>query len=225
MVHRPRSSIRSADAGSPVSGWLPSHGRIGPANQRFPAFTLTEMLMAVTIVAILGYVLLPAVDSISAQRMDSVAHILSADMNLARSLALQYNTQWSIRFDTKNNGYNLVWTGTGTPSPVPDNPHAIGPPTPGVFHVDIGKLGMSTAGSNGVIFAGAALKTSRTNVPDVTFGPLGSTGPTRSDDTVVWFTWGQGTQTMFSRLTVSWVTGQVWVDPPTMFTSVNQLFQ
>ncbi|MBI5761575.1 MAG: GspH/FimT family pseudopilin [Planctomycetales bacterium] len=180
--------------------------------------------MSVTILAILGYVLLPSVDSVSAQRMDSVARILAADMSLARSLAIQYNTQWAIQFDTTNNRYNLVWGGSGTSPPVPENPHAIGPPTPGVFQVDVAKLGVSTAGNNGVLYAGAAMKTSRTNVTNVTFGPLGSTGPLRSEDTVVWLTSGQGPQTKFSRVTVSWVTGQVWVDPPTMFTSINQMF-
>jgi Tfp pilus assembly protein FimT len=182
------------------------------------------MLVSVAILAILGVVLLPAVDSVSSQRLDSVARILAADMSLARSLAIQYNTQWAIQFDATNNQYNLVWTGSGTSPPVPVNPHAIGPQTSGVFQVDVARLGMSTAGRNGVSYAGAAMKTSRTNVTDVTFGPLGSTGPLRSEDTVVWLTSGQGTQTMFSRVTVSWVTGQVWVDPPTMFTSINQMF-
>jgi prepilin-type N-terminal cleavage/methylation domain-containing protein len=43
------------------------------------AFTLVELMMAVAIVAILSYVLLPSVDSISAQRLNSVSRILAAD--------------------------------------------------------------------------------------------------------------------------------------------------
>jgi len=183
-----------------------------------------EMLASVAILAILGVVLLPAVDSVASQRLDSVARILAADMSLARSLAIQYNTQWAIQFDGTNNQYNLVWTGSGTSPPVPSNPHAIGQQTPGVFQVDVARLGMATAGRNGVTYAGAAMKISQTNVSEVSFGPLGSTGPLRSEDTVVWLTSGPGTQTMFSRVTVSWVTGQVWIDPPTMFTSINQMF-
>jgi hypothetical protein len=108
---------------------------------------------------------------------------------------------------------------------MPENPHAIGPQTPGVFRVDVARLGTTTVGNNGVRTAGAALKTSRASVSMVTFGSLGSTGPQRSEDTVLWLTSGQGTQTKFSRLTVSWVTGQDWVDPPETFTSMNQLFQ
>jgi type II secretory pathway pseudopilin PulG len=184
-----------------------------------------ELLMAVAIIAILSYVLLPTIDSVPAQRLDSVARILAADLSLARSLAIQYNTNWSIQFDSTNNRYDLVWSGTGTPPPMPDNPHAIGPQTPGEFRVEVARLGVAMSGSNGVQMAGAALKASRTGVTDVTFGPLGSTGPQRSEDTVIWLTAGTGTQTKFSRLTVSWVTGQVWVDPPEMFTSMNQLFQ
>lgn len=219
MVHRPRSLIRSSAMGS-----VP-FVRSGSALGLRGAFTLVELLMAVAIIAILGYVLLPSVDSIGAQRLDAVARILAADMSLARSLAIQYNTQWSIQFDVPNNRYDLVWSGVGTAPPMPENPHALGPQTPGEFRVDVARLGVSTAGSNGAQAAGAALKTSRTSVTDVTFGPLGSTGPQRSEDTVVWLTSGQGTQTKFSRLTVSWVTGQVWIDPPEMFTSMNQLFQ
>ncbi len=71
---------------------------------------------------------------------------------------------------------------------------------------------MASGRDNGVRLAGAALQNSFGSVQDVTFGPLGGTGPLRSKDTLILLIQGTGSQTQAVGLTVSWVTGQVWTD-------------
>ena len=105
------------------------------------------------------------------------------------------------------------------------NPLAGAGAAAGTYVVDLQRLGTTTVGDNGVRLSGAALKTSRTRVTDVTFGPLGGTGPARNEETVIWLTDSNGISTRYIRLTISWVTGQVWIDPPAMFKSADQIFE
>ena len=62
-----------------------------------------------------------------------------------------------------------------------------------------------------VVLAGAALKTSKAAVTDVNFGPSGGTGPSRTQDTVIWLIQGKGNDRRSVLLTVSWLTGNVLV--------------
>jgi hypothetical protein len=80
------------------------------------------------------------------------------------------------------------------------------------YRVEVGRLGGTTGRRIPVRLGGAMLSESRVAVNDVTFGPLGGTGPGRSEDTIVRLTGPSGDGTQAVRLTVSWVTGQVWID-------------
>lgn len=195
-------------------------GRIGPRG-----FTLYEVCITMAIVAVLAAVVVPSMAPSSTLRLEAVARILASDVTYARSLAVQYNTNWSLQFDLNNNRYDLVYTGGGTQPFFPVNTRGYGDGPTSLYRVTIGQLGESTVGNNGVKLAGAALKTSTTNVTDITFGPLGGTGPARSEDTVIWLTEGTGSNTKYVRLTVSWITGQVWLDRPDMFTTKDQVLQ
>jgi prepilin-type N-terminal cleavage/methylation domain-containing protein len=188
------------------------------------AFTLVELLIAVTIMGILASVVISAATSDGTQSLEATARVLGTDLQLARSLAIQHDTEWTVEFDTVSHQYELVHTGSGTP-PAPVNPLAGAGEAAGRYVVVLQRLGTTTVGDNGVRLSGAALKTSRTRVTDVTFGPLGGTGPARNEETVVWLTDSNGISTRYIRLTISWVTGQVWIDPPGMFKSADQIFE
>ncbi len=190
-----------------------------------PGFSVFEMLCSVIVVAILAAVVVPRLEPSGVQSIESVARILASDLNYARSLAIQYNTQWSVQFDPVDNHYDLVYAGGGLQPYFPVNPRGYGDAPAALYRVQVNRLGESTVGDNGVRLAGAALKTSQTNVVGVTFGPQGSLGPAQSDDAVVWFTYGSGGSMIYVRLTISWVTGQTWVDPPNGYTSIVQIFQ
>lgn len=188
------------------------------------AFTLVEMLIAVTIMGILASVVISASTSGGTQTLESVARVLAADLQLARSLAIQHDTEWTVEFDTDANQYELIHTGNGTP-PAPVNPLATAGAKPGTYVVDLQHLGTTTTGDNRVRLSGAALKSSRARVTNVTFGPLGGTGPARNEETVVLLTDSNGVSPRYVRLTISWITGQVWIDPAAMFQSNDQLFE
>lgn len=168
------------------------------------------MLVAVTILAILASVVIPASSSSGPQSLQAAARILANDLQLARGLAIQHNTQWSVQFDSKDNSYELVHTGSGS-FPVPENPLAPPSERNAGYIVDFDELWLISSGNDGVQFAGAALDQSGAAVTDIAYGPMGGTGPTRSDDTLIVLTRGSGKDMQTLTLTVSWVTGQVWI--------------
>lgn len=69
-------------------------------------------------------------------------------------------------------------------------------------------------GRSGVRLAAARLVSTQEPVGDVTFQPQGGTGPARAIDTEIWLTQGVGAESRVRRITVSWVTGQAWIDSP-----------
>lgn len=177
-------------------------------------FTLFEILIAISALAILAAVVLPSFQSVDAQALESLARVVAADLRLARNEAIRHNTNYTVRFDHNTNSYEIEHTGSGSP-PALRNPFAP-PGTPdGVYQVELGRFGPTRAQSSGVRFAGAALADSLQTVTEVTFGPTGGTGPSRSEDTIIFLNSGSGTSTKSVRLTISWVTGQVWIDRAT----------
>lgn len=188
------------------------------------AFSMIELLTVVGIVGILAAVVVPSLAGSSTQKLESAARILAGDLQYARQLAIQYDTLWGLDFDLTRNRYELKFRGAGTPPVMPRNSRAAGDAPGAAYVVDLGKLGESTVGNSGVRLAGVALQNSQQPAASITFHELGSTAPSRSQDTVIWLTHGAGPQTKYVRLTVSWVTGQVWVDRPAMFTTHNALF-
>lgn len=195
----------------------------GQALRARRGFSVFEMLTAATIVAVLAAVAVTTMSTGQVQNLQAVTGVLASDLDYARSLAVQYNTQWSMQFDLTNNAYSLVFAGTGSQPFYPVNARGRGDGGSTTYVVPIKSLGQSSIGDNGVRLAGAALKTSQQNTTTITFGPLGNL-PLQTQDTVIWLTYGTGASMKYSRLTVSWVTGQVWVDQPNMFTTTSQVF-
>lgn len=198
------------------------------ATGRFPGhrgFTLAEMIIAVGVMAVIAAVVVPELTPNGTQQLESIARIVASDLNYARNLAIQYNTNWSLQFDVANNGYNMVYSGSGTQPVQLVNPRGYGDKPSSTYYVNIGGLGQSTTGTNFVALGGVALHDSQTDTTKVTFGPLGSLGPGQTQDTVIWLTHGSGTSMKYSRLTVSWITGQVWIDRPAIYVSRAAVLQ
>ena len=175
-------------------------------------FTLIELLIVITLLGILASVLVPAASGNNHYSLEAIARVVASDLRLARSLAVERNTEWTIQFDLTNNAYELLHTGTGNFSP-PANPLMPGAGD-GTYVVSLANFNVTHMADQPVRLCAIQLADSRQAASDVTFGPLGSTGPTRSEDTVIWLTQGAGSEQRFRRLTVSWVTGQVWISQP-----------
>ena len=189
-------------------------------------FTLIEVLIVVTIIAIVGAVVLPSLHATRTHSLESVARILAADLRLARSHAVQYNMDWTIRFDVAASRYSLEHSGSGS-RPVPVNVHASAGQSRDIYVVDLSRLGVSTNTSGGVVLDDVFGSDSNESYSIVTFGPIGGTGPqsgsgaNRSEDTVIRLSTGSGTEQRIIRLTVSWVTGQVWISELETPTGIN----
>jgi type II secretory pathway pseudopilin PulG len=174
---------------------------------------LVEFLIAAVVIAIMAAVVLPNVSSAARQNLSSATQAIAGDLMLARSAAVQYNTEWSIQFDLAGNLYTISQTGPGA-APALQNPISGGAPG-SPYQVNIGGIGVPAGRGNGVKLAAAFLANSKQPVTDLRFQSLGGTGPSRSEDTAIWLTQGRGAETQYVRLTVSWITGQVFVDSPT----------
>ena len=178
---------------------------------RRTGFSIFEVLIVVTILAILAAVAVPSFQAVETQSLKSVARSLATDLRLARDLSIQHNTNYTVRFDTANNAYEIIHTGTGTPPPLRNALAAHGSAT-GTYRIDLDDFAPTKNQSSNVIFANMALSNSNQSVTDVTFGPLGGTGPSRGEDTVIWLKTQHGRTVQSIKITISWVTGQAWLD-------------
>lgn len=172
-------------------------------------FTLVEMLIVVTIVGILASVVIPTLSSTSgAVSLEAMARTLAADIRGARQSAVQYNGNFSVTLDLANNSYQTqpVNGGGGAPGLV----NALGPSGSGNT-VRLDSFGAGRKNQSRVVIGGAALKTSKALVVDLTFTPSGGTGPIRTQDTVIWLAENTGANRRSILITVSWITGAVTV--------------
>lgn len=178
----------------------------GVCGQR-SGFTLVEMLIVVTIVGILASVIVPTLSSTSgAVSLEAMARSLAADIRGARQSAVQYNGNFAVTFDLANNSYQTKPVSGSTPGMVNVLTHSGSGST-----IDLDTFGAGRMKQSHVVIGGAALKTSKASVVDLTFTPSGGTGPARTQDTVIWLAENTGTNRRSILITVSWITGAVSV--------------
>jgi prepilin-type N-terminal cleavage/methylation domain-containing protein len=181
-------------------------------------YTLVEMLIVVVIVSIVATVAIPAMSSAPAAGLKSAGRVLASDLRLASELAVQFGTEYTVDFDVARNRFQLRHTGTASPPPL-KNPQAPPGTQDETYLVELGPFGGNGTNPNGLRLKRVELKTSDQSVTNITFGPLGGTGPSRTDDTEIWLERGTGGQSEYLRLNVSAVTGQVWLDQPATYPS------
>ena len=170
-------------------------------------FTLVEMLIVVTIVGILASVIVPTLSSTSgAVALEAMARTLAADIRGARQSAVQYNGSFAVTFDLANNSYQTKPVSGSAPGMINVLAHSGSGST-----IDLDTFGAGGRNHSHVVLGGAALKTSKSSVVDVTFTSSGGTGPARTQDTVIWLAENTGSNRRCILITVSWITGAVSV--------------
>lgn len=185
------------------------------STNRKRGFTLVELLIVVTVLGILASVILPSMNSTgSLISLEAAARTLAADLRMARQSAVQYNSSYKVKIDLTANSYQIIFAGTGS---VPTLTNLLNSSSSSGNTIDFDQWSASRLKQQRVALAGAALKTSKTSVTDVTFGPAGGTGPSRTEDTVFWLSQGSGTERLSILVTVSWLTGNVSVSDVTTF--------
>lgn len=180
-----------------------------PSGRR-AGFTLTESLIALTILAILATMMIPSSTSGGPYLLHSAARVLVSNLRLARELAIAHNTQWKVEFDSDAESYELLHAGTKTVPEVRRRLSGTGDDAE-TYEMSLNHRAALLDGSGTVEFESITLANSGTAVSDVTFGPLGGTGPARGEDTTIVLARGTANARQRVTITISWVTGQVWL--------------
>jgi len=175
-------------------------------------FTLVEVVIVLGIVALLAAIIVPAMQPAGVQAVESAARRLVADLRLARSLAVQTGSDWSVQFDLDEHSYEVIHTGSGS-VPTLRNPLAAPGQEDGPYEVEFNGLQAGGQMVQQVVFIGVGLQQTRSNVTDITFVADGGTGPVRSEDTLIWIGDRSESGARYVRIAVSWITGHVRMDP------------
>ncbi len=180
------------------------------ARRRRSGFTLVEMLLVVTLVALMASVVIPAAAPDRQSALNAAANALAADLRLARSYAINYATEYAVEFDLPRQRYAIVHVGDGQ-APVPENPLL---PTRGettTYIVDVGSAQRALLG--GFTPRIVAVKTAErgTAITRIVFHKTGTTGPESIEDTLITLAAGPdgGTRRV---IRVSWLTGHVSIE-------------
>ena len=178
---------------------LPAAFRLG--------FTLVELLIVVTIVGLMATVILPTLNSASgAVSLEAMARTLAADLRIARHSAVQYNSSYSVTWNLTDNSYTVAQTSAATPGVVNVLSHGTGGNT-----IDFDQFGAGRSGQSHVVIGGAAQKVAKSSVTNIVFVSSGGTGPTRTQDTVIWLQENTKSDRRSILISVSWITGAVTV--------------
>jgi len=170
-------------------------------------FSLLELMMVLAIMSIVAGIMMVSTEGAPVQTLQEASSVLAGDLILARDAALTYGTEYTVQFNLSSNSYSVSHTGSANP-PALERP--LGNGSTGDFTVSLG--GGHPGGNMGSKASLYRVRTvvTGTDVTAIVFNSRGNTGPVRSEDTAVWLTQGSGENTRYQKLTVNWVTGQVW---------------
>jgi prepilin-type N-terminal cleavage/methylation domain-containing protein len=176
-----------------------------PRRVRPPAgFSLTELLLVVTLIGIFAAVLLPNANPSLYDRLQGAAHLVSSDLAYARGLAVMNNSTYRVTFDFTNNRYVLQYSGANPAlNTLPFSPFRQATDLPTQQTTDFRDL--PGLGSGVSLAAVGTSASSAQPLTQIEFGPLGQT--TQTAPTVIWLSAGKGTAQRYISLSVNPVTG------------------
>lgn len=187
----------------------PRSGSRAPRTAR-PGFTLIEMLLVVTLVALMASVVIPASAPDRYTALNAAANSLAADLRLARSYAINYATEYAVEFDLKRQRYSILHVGDGE-APVPENPLLPGKGETTTYIVDVASTQRALLGGCTPRIASVRTAERGTTVTRIVFGNTGTTGPELIEDTLI--TLAVGADDSPRRVVrVSWLTGHVTIE-------------
>jgi prepilin-type N-terminal cleavage/methylation domain-containing protein len=168
------------------------------------AFSLIEILLVISIMAIVAGLVLPSADPSIHDQLQSAARIVAADLAYARSLAVTHNSSYRIDFELAENRYVLRHSGAEAALDVlPDTSWRNPDDRPDEHVVDLDELPhMGIAAEIAAVAEGGSLLRA---VDYVEFGPLGEV--TRSAYTIIWLVGGQGRSRRYVAVYVNPVSG------------------
>jgi len=180
---------------------------VSPSRRPLRGFTLVEVMMVVVIMSLVAGFMLISTQSLGPQILEETSSVMAADLMLARDTAFTYGTEFTVSFDITGNTYTVSHTGSGQTPPF-ERP--LGNGTMGNFTISVD--GIHPGGNSLARVTIYRVRTTSTNqdVTNVVFNSLGNTGPSRTEDTCIWLSQGTGAETRYQKITINWMTGQIW---------------
>jgi prepilin-type N-terminal cleavage/methylation domain-containing protein len=208
-----------------------------PHCRRSAGFSLLELLIVISLMAILAGLVLPSSNPGIHDQLLSAARIMAADLAYGRGLAVANNSSYRFTFDTAGNRYLLEHSGTSaaldtlpdSPFSTPDDPPDEGNDSPGQWIVDLDELPSLGAPVRVVAVASVGRHLERirdvssyletledfgedlNKIDQLEFGPLGETTP--NETTLIWLSAGATSARRYIVLQVDPVTGMATIGP------------
>jgi prepilin-type N-terminal cleavage/methylation domain-containing protein len=172
-------------------------------------FSLTELLIVVSMLGILAAVAVPLMAPDAADHLQAAADALVNDLAYVRGLATANNSSYRLTFDPSNNRYVLSHSGTNA---------ALNTLPTGVLGSPSDPSNQRIAKLDDMPALGARVKLWSPSAPDVDsggsgsaaktiveFGPYGETAAAQT--TLIWLTAGSGVNQRYLAVSVNPVTG------------------
>lgn len=183
-----------------------NNGILGP-NARI-AFTLIELMIVLFLMAIAIGLLIPSAAPQTEQQLRAAAHLIASEIELARDLAITYNSQYQLAFETNANRVVLFSKGeNGVLNQLPKDivNNSTSDPTHRITDLS------TIPGLWGQIQIAACAQVSNTLIPtaEVVFDPTGI--PESGKSFLVWLKAGNSTSARYITVVFDRSTGQVYI--------------
>ncbi len=167
-------------------------------------FSLVELLIVVSLIAIIAGAILPSISEGIPQQLESAARIVARDMAYCRSLGVSNSSTYEVVFDLTGNQYEITHTGADTTLDALPPSVFRKPGDPPDRHIvslsDTPRVGPEIRLASVLTNSGTA-----TAVDRVEYGPLGET--TRAIEIVIWLSAGGTNNVRYIPLRINPMTG------------------
>lgn len=199
---RRRTDVRNAERTAPFGG--PGQNATGIRIRA--GLTLVELLITVTIIAIVAALAIPSLEPGKSDTLVSAAQIMQSDLAYGRSLAIAHGTLYRFTFELTGNRYVLTHAGTNADfDDLPDHPYKSSGDTSRTQTTRLADLPFTLDPVRIVAFQSITSAGVIRSADRIEFNSLGAT--TSVDRSRIWLGVGTAAQALYLPIDVDAVTG------------------